>query len=194
MKSRISVIILAAGNSDRMGQCKFLLPMANGLTFFENIIQTFSDFGILNIVVVTQAKYLNILQRKCIKNNVKSSFVVNNFPEHERFYSLQLGIKALGDSEFCFVHNADSPFIDRSTLDLLVSKKNEADFVCPVFNNKGGHPILLNKDTLNELLMKPMNSNLKDELIARSRLNVMVDSELVTVDIDTPDDYKKYFN
>lgn len=194
LKSNVGVILLAAGNSERMGRCKFLLPMKNGLSFFENIIQTFSDLGVKKIVVVTQVKHLETLKRLCRENKTQPAFVLNDFPERDRFYSLQLGIKAIGDVDYCFIHNSDCPFIDISTLHALVLSKNKADCICPEFNGKGGHPILLNKMTLQHLLNSPENAILKEELSMTSRFNVPVDNQFITVDIDTPDDYTRYFN
>lgn len=194
MKSNIGAILLAAGNSERMGQCKFLLPIANGLTFFENIIQTISNFGIKKIVVVTQSKYISVLENLCLDMETKPTFVANDFPEFGRFYSLQLGIKALKNVEFSFIQNADSPFIDLETLKLLDFNRHKADYICPMFKAKGGHPVLVNNKTLKHLLSCPQNSNLRDVLNSNSRWNVSVDNDLIAVDIDTPEDYKKYFN
>ena len=168
--------------------------MANELTFFENIVQTFSNFGIKKIVVVTQSKYLSVLENLCLGMETKPTFVSNDFPEFGRFYSLQLGIKALDNVEFSFIQNADSPFIDLETLKLLDLNKNKADYICPMFKAKGGHPILVNNKTLKLLLSGPQNSNLKDILNSNSRWNVSVENDLITVDIDTLEDYKKYFN
>lgn len=194
MKSNMGAIILAAGNSVRMGQCKFLLPMTNGLSFFENIIQAFFDFGVNKIVVVTQARYLYSLKNLCKEYKIKPKFVINEFPERDRFYSLQLGIRVLEDVDHCFIHNADCPFIDLPTLDLLILNKDHADYICPEFNGMGGHPILVNKMTIQHLLNSPVNAILKEELKKRTRLNIPVDNELIVVDIDTPEDYKKYFD
>ncbi len=194
MVNNIGAVILAAGNSSRMGKCKFLLPMFNGLTFIENIIQVFTDYGITNIVVVTQDKYISDLEDVCMSFSNKPFFVVNDSPENERFYSLQLGIKALQNSEYSFIHNADSPFIDLQTLELLSLNKNNADYICPVNDNKGGHPILINKSTMKYLLNSPMNANLKEVLSSKQKLNLLVDNKLITVDIDTPEEYKNYFN
>ena len=192
MKSNIGVVILAAGNSSRMGQGKIFLQMTNGKSFLENCIDRFYAYGIRNIVIVIQAKYLEVLETLFCNNKARPLFVVNNNPEYERFYSLQLGIKALGDVEFSFIHNVDCPFFDVSTLELLGSNKDKADYICPAFNNQGGHPILVNKSTLAYLLSRPSDAVLKEELKSKTRLNIPVTNELITVDIDTPEEYNKY--
>lgn len=194
MKNTIGALILAAGNSSRMGRCKFLLPMSDGVSFIENIVQTFGDYGIKKIVIVTQAKFMTDLTNICTNLKTKPSFVMNEAPEKERFYSLQLGLEELKDCDFCFIHNADTPFVDKIILERLAINKDKADYICPVFENKGGHPILINNATVKHLLASATDGNLKNELKTKQRLNVSVDSELITVDIDTPEEYMNYFN
>lgn len=194
MKKAIGVIILAAGDSSRMGQCKFLLPMHNGLSFYENIVKIFWEYGLKNIVVITQKKHVKALEDLSIKSDVKPRIVVNEQPENERFYSLQLGINALEDVEYCFIHNADVPFLDMETLELMNLNKEKANLICPEYKGKGGHPILVNKNVLRQVLNSPIDSNLKDVLKSQKRWNVSIENELLTVDIDTPEDYKKYFD
>lgn len=194
MGKMIGAIILAAGESSRMGQCKFLLPMSNGLSFYENIVKVFWEYGLKNIVVVTQKKHSKALENLSIKNDVIPRIVVNEKPEYERFFSLQLGINALEDVDYCFIHNSDSPFLDTETLELMNFNKEKADLICPEYKGKGGHPILVNKNVLRHILNSSIHSNLKEVLKSQKRLNVSIKNELLTVDIDTPEDYKKYFN
>lgn len=198
MKRDTGVIILAAGHSNRMGECKFLLPMlqvslAPRLTFFETIVKTYTDFGITEIIVVTQPKHLKELQNLKVKNQFSIHFVLNNQPELERFYSLQLGIKHLVNAEYCFVQNADSPFVDVKTLELLYQNRGKADCISPLFQGKSGHPVMLNKNTLNLLSAANPDSNLKELLQNRRKFKVETENALISVDIDTPSDYHYYF-
>ncbi len=198
MKTDVAVIILAAGHSNRMGECKFLLAMphvslAPRLSFFETIVKTYTDFGTAEIIVVTQPKHLKELQNLKVKNQFTIHFVLNNQPERERFYSLQLGIKHLVNAEYCFVQNADSPFVDTKSLDLLYQNRSKADCISPSFQGQSGHPVLLNKNTLNFLSTANSDSNLKDLLQNRSKYKVVTENALITVDIDTPADYHYYF-
>lgn len=193
MKDSTGLILLAAGNSKRMGQCKFLLSTRDGITFFENIIHSFSQFGVRRIIVVTQRDKIARLNELCSNMIHKPILAVNEHPEFEKFYSLQLGIEKIGDVDHCYIHNADSPFIDLSTLDSLHINKTQANYICPVFNGKGGHPILVDKQTLQFLKERPVNSILSEELKSLKKMNISVEDEMVSVDIDTPEEYKMYF-
>lgn len=193
MRDSTGLILLAAGNSRRMGQCKFLLSTMEGITFFENILRSFCQFGVRRIVVVTQEDKIAHLDQICSKMTSKPIFVVNDHPEYEKFYSLQIGIEKMGDVDHCFIHNADSPFVEYSTLEALLMNKYQANYICPVFNGKGGHPILVDKQTMHFLKDRPKNSILKEELRSMKKMNVSVEDEMVFVDIDTPEEYKMYF-
>ncbi|MFP5470267.1 MAG: NTP transferase domain-containing protein [Bacteroidia bacterium] len=192
MKDDLDAIILAAGNSQRMGSCKFFLLMDSGLTFFENIIIQLSNFGIENIIVVTQKTHLKELKRLSKKHKISPIFITNDFPERGRFYSVQLGIKHTIQSEFSFIHNADSPFIETSVLEKLYDSREKAEVVYPIFNKKGGHPVLVNNKVKQGLIKMPVNSVLKESLKEFKRISVDVDNELITADIDTTEDYEKY--
>ena len=194
MKYQNCVIILAAGHSKRMGVCKFLLPMSDGISFFENIYRTYNDFDINQVILVTQKKYVEELKNICSKYSVKTQFIINGNPDYERFYSLQLGLKVAFETDFCFIQNADEPFIDKSTLNLIYQNREKADFIVPTYNNKGGHPILVNKNTMIDLLSCDLSFNLKNELLHKKRYDVLVENEMICIDIDTPEEYFKQFN
>lgn len=78
--------------------------------------------------------------------------VLNHHSEKERFYSIQCGLKALEDSDFVFIHNVDSPFADLELLAQLYEKRKQADYVKPVFENRGGHPILISNKIVEKVL------------------------------------------
>jgi molybdenum cofactor cytidylyltransferase len=185
------VIILAAGHSKRMGVCKFLLPMSNGISLIENIYQTYVDFEINQIILVTQGKYVDKLKEIFNKYDIETKYVINENPDYERFYSLQIGLKVASFNDYCFIQNADEPFIDKFTLQLIYENREKGDFVSPIYKNKGGHPILINKKTINELLACNLTSNLKNELLGKNRYNILVKNDLTAIDIDTPEDYRK---
>lgn len=184
---------MAAGNSTRMGRCKFLLTLQNGNSLLENILQQAEGFGFKKTIVVIQPENFESFKNKCANGRYAGvTFVMNSNPEFERFYSLKLGFEALGeDVDACFIHNADNPFLTPATLTALFEKRNISDVVCPRYGDKNGHPVLINKNTISYLRTCPDNSVLNIELQKRSKFIVGVNDELICADIDTPNDYKK---
>lgn len=152
MPNDCSVIILASGYSSRMGSPKFALAINSQTNFLENIIRQYLNIGIRNIIVVINSEGEKYIEQHPLRISNPIQLIINEHPEYERFYSLKLGLSALEKDGYSFIHPSDLPVVEESTLEQIYSKKEEADFVKPVFNNKGGHPILLSPRLVKELV------------------------------------------
>ncbi|HQQ94269.1 MAG TPA: NTP transferase domain-containing protein [Bacteroidia bacterium] len=194
MANKPAAIILAAGHSERMGRCKFLLKTPAGKTFIEEIWTGFYKFGLQRVVVVTQSQYLKDLEELCADSKYKPLFIENRFPEKERFYSLRLGIRALGEADHAFVHNADNPGIQPAVLEALYQNRGRADYLVPTYQNKGGHPVLLGKKVLKEILFLPENLRIDEALKHFTRFSLACDDPNLSTNINTAEAYTDYMN
>src|SRR5215510_12952944 len=92
----ISAIILAAGQSKRMGQPKMLLPWGN-VTAIEHVISVFVKAGIDDILVITGGTREQV--EKVVENSQYHSKIQTIYNEkHERgemLSSIQCGLRAL---------------------------------------------------------------------------------------------------
>ena len=190
----VGAIILAAGNSTRMNSWKPFLKFDKDNTFIEKIISTFLHWGCKEIVVVinkdvkNHSEYFDQLPEKV-------TCLLNKHPEFERFYSVKFGLQTIRKSDFCFIQNVDNPFIDSQILDLLYQQRSDEKYVSPVFENKGGHPVLLNRENINHILNWPVNSaNFKKVLNSMEGLNVEMPDDRVLININSPEEYKRFFN
>ena len=61
----LAAIILAAGDSTRMGRPKALLPDSDGRPFVARLVRTFAAAGLQDIVVVTGSLPRRLLSRLC---------------------------------------------------------------------------------------------------------------------------------
>jgi len=191
-KKDCSAIILAAGNSGRMGQIKFALTMPDGKTFLENIVNQFTKFDCREIIVVVNKEGKKLLEgnKTGFEKNVK--IVLNQHPEYGRFYSLKKGMEAIEESGLVFIHNADNPFVEIEVLQKLFDNKQEAEIIKPVFDKKGGHPVLLSQMIRNEIIKQNSNDFRLDYFLRNfSQKNVNVDSDKILVNINTLSDYRK---
>lgn len=190
-RNHTSAVLLAAGNSSRMGTCKFLLSGPNGNSFLETILVAFDLDFIDKIVLVTQERFLSEINKLTLPD--KLEFVINNSPEKERFHSLQLGLNQCGDSDFVFIHNTDMPLITKDLISRMFRQKNTHNYVAPCFKNKHGHPILINREINKAMLAAKSNSILREELQNFTRSSLTVLDSGVLKDIDTQNDYKNLF-
>jgi CTP:molybdopterin cytidylyltransferase MocA len=187
-------VILAAGRSERMKEMKAFLPFDDNNRFLEKILSTYSGWGCSEIVVVTNPE---AIQRMKLAGMVPSAvtIVVNDHMEFERFFSVKLGLGAIRSSSFCFIQDVDNPCIDSPILDLLYQHRSDEKYVSPVFENKRGHPVLLNRENMNRICKWNVNSaNFKEVLGTFECQNVEMPDDRVLININSPEEYKRYFN
>lgn len=191
--SRTGIIILAGGNSSRMGQCKFLMHLPDGKTFLGSLTEQAQSLFANNMIVVIQSKYYHMLESgRDFAGSSAVQFVYNDYPERERFYSLKLGLNAFKDKvDYCFVHNADNPFLPEEVLYTLFEHRDEAESISPAYRGRGGHPVLIGKKTMQRLKECPDDAVLKNELAKKTHLRIAVTDPRICTDIDTPEDYLK---
>ncbi|MCD4832476.1 MAG: NTP transferase domain-containing protein [Bacteroidales bacterium] len=193
-KKEFSVIILAAGKSSRMGIPKLSLKYDDNNIFIKHIINEYERFGCKEIVIVVNETGKNYLTENKIKFSDNVKIVINKHPEWHRFYSLKMGAKSLSKDSVVFVHNVDNPFVNHEVLNKLLISSHKADYIGPEFNGKGGHPVLLSEKIKNDV-----RSTKEDQLHFKEFLNqypkrrVKVDDEKVLVNINTLEEYRKYF-
>lgn len=189
-KKHFSVVLLAAGSSQRMGRSKPFLLFNNNETFIEKCIQTFIEFGCGEVIVVTNRHDYDVFKKTRGNWPAGVSFVVNDHPERGRFFSLQTGLLALSHEAPCFFHNADNPFITVDVLKAMVSCSDKAAAIYPVFKGRRGHPVLINQDIINAIRSeKNHECHLRDFLYGFSGYETEVFDPGILVNINTPEDY-----
>ncbi len=192
---KYSAIILSAGKSSRMGEPKFSLRFNETSIFLENIINEYSKFGCNEIVVVLNPDSASYLKQLDLNLPSNTKIVINEYPEWERFYSLKLGAKGLKIPTNTFVSNIDNPFVNQDVLNFLASKGEGFNYVNPTYNGKGGHPILISEKVITDLVSEEKDQiHLKEFLSRYSRKIVEVNDEKILVNINTEEEYKRFFN
>lgn len=189
----ISAIILAAGQSRRMGQPKMLLPWGN-LTVIEHVINTFLNAGVEDIVLVTggvREQVERITEQYPIRRIYNSDYA-----KGEMLSSLQLGLTAMSAHvQAALVGLGDQPQVQERCVRLVCEayRENQPQLVVPSFQMRRGHPWLVARPLWGKLLeLKPPGS-------PRDFLNkhageiryVVVDTPSILADLDTPEDYQK---
>jgi len=193
MISNIGVIILSGGLSIRMNYPKQYL-LRNGKTFLQIIVQAYKGAGLNNICVVMNKRYCEgKWQKESHKIKKISDVIKNSMPELGRFYSLKLGAGKMKDADFCFIQNVDNPFVTVQMISLLLENKINNGFVSPVYQNKGGHPILVSKAIIKKVISSATDDmNLQNLLKNFKRKKVEINDERILWNINTKEDYERY--
>ncbi len=195
MVENIGVVILAGGNSSRMGMSKAFLSFDRDRTFLEKIIATYSDLGCARIIVVLNDKIqtrTDLIQG--IGINERVTILKNPTPEKGRLFSIRMGLQEMSKMDHVFLQNIDDPFTEGSILRSLLDAADQSSYCVPTYNEKGGHPILLSKPVVEHIAnIGNADGNLKHVLSKFTRKNVATADPRVLVNINTPEDYSRHF-
>jgi len=184
---KTAVLILAAGNSLRMGRDKASLPFGKGQTFAEHLILSYSGSGFSPIIMVVNKK-----TDISLPVPVKVHFVLNEHVEWGRSWSVRLGLQNIPPGHACFIQNVDSPFTDPALLKQMQLALKPGFYVVPVFEGKGGHPVLLGGRVVNELRKKDEIPNLREALEEYTRVEVPSGDIRIHLNINTPAEYRDF--
>jgi molybdenum cofactor cytidylyltransferase len=185
----VAAVILAAGRSRRMGKFKPLLPFGKQ-TVVESCVSNLRAADVAEIVVVLGHRAETVREQLSLAS---VAFVTNPNPDSEMSASIELGVGALtGIAHAVLITPADHPAIHPKTIELLIEKwRSGAKLIQPVFEGKGGHPVLIDLSYRGELLRLDPDSGLRG-FFDRHRAEVLrlpVDSPFVARDMDTWEDY-----
>jgi molybdenum cofactor cytidylyltransferase len=190
-------VILAAGESTRMGRDKALLPWpAEGPgTILSAAIQALSQFCDMVIVVAgNNDPALRPVAYGC------GAFVVRNpNPARGQFSSLQTGLQEVlsRGRDNAMVTLVDRPPPSAATLNNLVNVFTGKDHgvwaVVPEYQAKHGHPIVIGREMIEAFLRAPASANAREIEHANQQRIAYVTTEdaRVAVNMDTPEDYAK---
>ncbi len=190
----INAIILAAGQSKRMGKPKPLLRF-NDQTFLEQIISVLKHSDVDRITVVLGAEADTI--RKSV-DLTGTNIVINQDYQRGQLSSLTAGIKeSPEDTEAILICLVDNPFITEEVVNKIVQtfKETNNPIIVPVFDKERGHPTLFSRSLFNELLSAPEEEGARHVLYSNEEkiLELEVSEHGIRIGIDTQEDYKLYF-
>ncbi len=175
-----------------MGVPKFALRYNKKLSFLEKIVSEYEKFLCNEIIVVVNNRNRKELEKIKHRISAKVKFVINNYPERERFYSIKIGLENSSLRYPTFIHNVDNPFVSQKVLCSLSEQSNYEDYVVPIFRKKGGHPILLSQKIIKFITEKSnYNENFRDFLSNFEKIKTYVNDDTILININTK---KKYEN
>ncbi len=151
----------------------------------------YSAFGVTNIVVVMNQKYCEDKWAEFLRNVSSKIILVRNAdPDFGKFHSLKLGLGHITAKSFCFLQPVDQPFIDEDLLNALWANRNPTGFVSPVFEGRGGHPVLISESVIKSALVeKESDLNLKEFLCRFPKVDIKMNNNNVLKNINSPEDY-----
>jgi molybdenum cofactor cytidylyltransferase len=186
-------IVLAAGESRRMGQPKQLLPFGER-TILERVVDTLLTAGVGEVIVVLG----HLADRVgAVLGDRPVRTVVNTEYRQGMLSSVKCGVRAIGAKyDAVLIALGDQPQIQGAVVSEVMRayRAGAAGIVIPRYGDRKGHPIIINLQRYREAI-----ANLPED----AGLNVLMqehadDVRLIDVatediirDIDVPDDYTR---
>jgi molybdenum cofactor cytidylyltransferase len=188
----ITAILLAAGESSRMGQPKPLLPWG-GLPLIQYQIASLSEASASPIVVVLGHNSEDIAPY--VENSPTLQTVINPDYAEGKTTSIRLGVsQVLDDVDGILLLAVDQPrpadLVRRVIEEHL---RSGALITHPTYNGRGGHPIIFAGSLKSELLAITEEQQGIREVVGRhqdSIRTVAVESPIARVDLNTMGDYE----
>jgi len=190
----ISAVILAAGDSVRMGEPKALLQL-NGQSFIEIIITRLKDAGFEEIMVVAGIHYKNITQHLATERDIR--LLNNTNPEQGQLSSLQLAIPELNTvTTGMLMVLVDHPLVTQASYRKFYESahSHSSNIIVPVYNDKKGHPVYFSRLFFEPLLKAPLSEGAR--YVVRGNPDAVhllhLEDPGILKDIDTPEEYERY--
>ena len=187
-------ILLAAGESSRMGQLKALLPW-RGKTLLEHQVDALLEGGAERVLVVLghRADELHPL----LESRSSAAWVLNPDYLQGKTTSIRTGLAAMDQAEVgdILLLNVDQPRSPADVAAVLEAHRAWGSAVTvPQYRGKGGHPIALSASLLPELLQINEETQGIKAVVRRrpdSVRRVPLDNPEILLDLNTPEEYQQ---
>jgi len=191
-------VILAAGDSSRMGAPKAALLTPDGDSFVARIVRTLRDAHVDDLVIVTGRHHNAVIEALKRDRVVPVPRIVRNpDPSRGQLSSLLAGmdVGVTPNTEAVMMTLVDVPLVRVSTVIAVIDtwRQSRAPIVRPAIGDRHGHPVIFDRGVLDEIRGAPLDTGAKSVVRAHEHelVNVPVDDEGCVRDVDTPSDYDR---
>jgi molybdenum cofactor cytidylyltransferase len=186
-----AAIILAAGESSRMGRDKALLAYRDS-TFLNHLITIFLSRAD-PLIVVLGHHAAEIETSIAPAGEVK--VIVNANHKQGMLTSLQAGLRAIpADAPAVMFTLVDHPAVRPETIDWLIEEflRGGSALAIPRYGERRGHPVILSRSVAGEILALPPESSAKEVIRSHRNATLFLDADDpgVLCDVDLPSDYQ----
>lgn len=187
-------VILAGGLGQRLravGLKPFLLH--DGKSFLQIVLDNAAAIGLRSVVVVTNRYFY----RRIAALLPDSQILLNPHPEQGMLSSVIIGLRAIENScSGAFLCPIDYPLVQPATYRKLLQAHRcyPNNIIQPVFNARGGHPIILPRNMFPAVTTESLEEGIRSlvQKYAQVKKLIVVDDPGILININTPESYYQY--
>ena len=196
----ISVIMLAAGQSARMGGENKLTKNLNGTPLIKYAIKNILGSSINELIIVLG--YEKEILEETIGDHKKIKFVYNENFKDGMASSIKIGLNHISQkSEAFFISLGDMPMINQNIYNKLIKSRYKynknlrpdlkKEIFVPTYEGKESNPVLFSIFMKNKIMSISGDVGAKEvlELNKDKILNVDIKNKNITIDFDTKDSF-----
>lgn len=188
---QVGAVLLAAGESRRMGRLKALLPFGTR-TVIEQVVQSLLSLNVAGIIVVLGHRAEEIA---AVLAPLPVQILYNPDYQQGMTTSVQIALRQITPIPDAYLLAlVDQPHIAPAPMQRLLTAfaGTQQGIVIPTYQGRRGHPILLSSQYRDEVLALRHDQGLN--LVTRAHpedtLEVAVDTDDILRDLDYPADYE----
>jgi molybdenum cofactor cytidylyltransferase len=192
--TKISAILLAAGESRRMGQPKPTLPWGH-TTVLGQVVATCAAAGLEDILVVTGGARQKVEEQVTLlsKNYPVRGIHNPGYAEGGMTSSIQVGLASLGaEVQAALIGLGDQPQVREETIRriLTVFLQTDSPLVFPSFQGRRGHPWLVARPLWPDIQAIPTTTTPRQFFRTYAgQIAYVAADESILQDLDTPGEY-----
>ena len=192
MMPKTAILILAAGESKRMGEPKQLLPYNNS-TLLLHAIEQANSIKYADVFIVIGAHFADVF--KSIRGQ-RATILKNNNWEEGMGSSISKGvelIKKKNNYNRVLVTLADTPLVTKEHYEELISLSDETGkrIILTNYEEISGVPAIFDKSLFNELTILSDNEGAKPVVEKYKKEVLRMTSKIPFFDVDTKEAYQK---
>jgi len=191
---KYDAVILAAGESKRMGFPKALLDSGDGRKFLERIISNVRNIEPPpeNLVVVL-GYHIEKITREIDLGGCLA--ITNESPELGQLSSLKRALENAGkETRGILLSLVDHPLVKSKTYGKIIeyARRNPGCIILPQFGERRGHPVFFPIEIFEDLVNCPLEQGARFAVRKNTdRMRILeVGDSGVLKDIDTPEQYR----
>ncbi len=190
----ISAILLAAGQSKRMGGENKLTKKIQNIPLIKHSINNILASSIDELIVVLG--HQKEIIEKLIDKNKRIKIVFNKHFENGMSSSIKTGLNKLtGNTESFFICLGDMPLVTYDVYNLIIKSKHKNEIIIPIYEEQQGNPVLFNISMKEKIMLINGDVGAKKifEINKNKVFNLAINNHSIAKGFDTQEDFKSYY-